>query len=278
MEPYDYASGVRFAVVHHTVNANDYGAEPSPPCCARSRRSTGDPGWNDIGYNFIVDRFGRTWEAGRGRRPTVIGGHAWVQHRLLASRCWVHFDVAVPSAAWSTSCTRCSAGSSPSTAGSARIRHRDIGRVAEVPGRYPGHHPDGGRPPRPRHHVVPRRPPVRPPGHDPLDRGCRLSQRGRDHRLRWPRSRRHQRAGVGLRPVDDGTHRRARLRQRAVRRLRERQRLPPRPRRPVPRRRRQPRVLPVHPCCRGRPASRVRVRHQRRQRGELPARLPRRWG
>src|SRR3546814_19817823 len=34
-------------------------------------------GWNDIAYNFAVDRFGRTWEARAGGvTQTVIGGHA----------------------------------------------------------------------------------------------------------------------------------------------------------------------------------------------------------
>src|SRR3546814_17056863 len=34
-------------------------------------------GWNDIAYNFAVDRFGRTWEVRAGGvTQTVIGGHA----------------------------------------------------------------------------------------------------------------------------------------------------------------------------------------------------------
>lgn len=34
--------------------------------------------WTDIGYNFVVDRFGRTWEArGGGAATPVIGAHAY---------------------------------------------------------------------------------------------------------------------------------------------------------------------------------------------------------
>ena len=64
--------------VHHTVNANDYTARrgarrssaASTPTTRRSR------GWSDIGYNFLVDRFGRIWEGRYGGvdRP-VVGAH-----------------------------------------------------------------------------------------------------------------------------------------------------------------------------------------------------------
>ena len=66
------------AVVHHTVNSNDYG----PGDVAGMIRGIfyfhiQSRGWCDIGYNFLVDRFGRIWEGrlGGGHRA-VIGGHA----------------------------------------------------------------------------------------------------------------------------------------------------------------------------------------------------------
>jgi hypothetical protein len=75
---YTTNSGVSFAVVHHTVNSNDY----SPSDSAGLIRGiyyfhTHSNGWCDIGYNFLVDRFGQIFEGRYGgvNRP-VLGGHA----------------------------------------------------------------------------------------------------------------------------------------------------------------------------------------------------------
>lgn len=68
---------VHAGFVHHTVNANDYTAAEVPSIIrgiyayhVQSR------GWSDIGYNFLVDRFGRVWEGRYGGvdRP-VVGAH-----------------------------------------------------------------------------------------------------------------------------------------------------------------------------------------------------------
>ncbi len=63
--------------VHHTVNANDY-TEAQVPGIMRSIYAYHvlSRGWSDIGYNFLVDRFGRIWE-GRygGVDKNVVGAH-----------------------------------------------------------------------------------------------------------------------------------------------------------------------------------------------------------
>ncbi|CAN5561330.1 hypothetical protein BH11ACT8_BH11ACT8_34330 [soil metagenome] len=68
---------VHAGFVHHTVNANNYKARDVPAILrgiyAYHTRSRG---WSDIGYNYLVDRFGRIWEGRYGGvdRP-VVGAH-----------------------------------------------------------------------------------------------------------------------------------------------------------------------------------------------------------
>jgi hypothetical protein len=68
---------VHAGFVHHTVNANDY-TRAEVPAILRSIYAyhTQSRGWSDIGYNFLVDRFGRIWEGRYGGidRP-VVGAH-----------------------------------------------------------------------------------------------------------------------------------------------------------------------------------------------------------
>src|SRR3546814_5540844 len=69
---------LKLAVVHHSVNSNSYSAAEVPSMLRSIQTYHMDvQGWNDIAYNFAVDRFGRTWEARAGGvTQTVIGGHA----------------------------------------------------------------------------------------------------------------------------------------------------------------------------------------------------------
>ena len=58
---------VRLAFVHHTENPNGYSAGEVPAMLRAIwafHRFTN--GWNDIGYNFVVDLYGRIWEARAG--------------------------------------------------------------------------------------------------------------------------------------------------------------------------------------------------------------------
>jgi len=74
----EIAPKARYVVIHHTDTANDYAPE-DVPAILRAIYSfhVFSNGWCDIGYNLVVDRFGRAWE-GRagGLDKAVIGAHA----------------------------------------------------------------------------------------------------------------------------------------------------------------------------------------------------------
>ncbi|WP_109508177.1 FG-GAP-like repeat-containing protein [Nocardioides speluncae] len=143
---------VHAGFVHHTVNANDYTAAEVPSIIrgiyayhVQSR------GWSDIGYNFLVDRFGRVWEGRYGGvdRP-VVGAHTLDYNDYsFAMSAIGNFETAQPSKAmldaygrvfaWKLSLHGVTASSTRQQVGSSYFPaingHRDAAQTA-CPGKY----------------------------------------------------------------------------------------------------------------------------------------------
>ncbi len=74
--PY-YTRTVKQVHIHHTATGNDYQPRDVPGIIrGMYRYHTKSLGWSDLGYNFVVDRWGRTWVGRHGGywRP-VRGAH-----------------------------------------------------------------------------------------------------------------------------------------------------------------------------------------------------------
>ncbi|MGN0063391.1 MAG: FG-GAP-like repeat-containing protein [Nocardioides sp.] len=138
--------------VHHTVNANDY-TEAQVPGIIRSIYAyhVKSRGWSDIGYNFLVDRFGRIWE-GRygGVDKAVVGAHTLNYNQYsFAMSAIGNYETAQPSDvmlkaygqlfAWKLSLHGVDPASTRQKIGSKYFQaingHRDAGSTA-CPGKY----------------------------------------------------------------------------------------------------------------------------------------------
>jgi hypothetical protein len=61
--------------VHHTATGNDYSRSDVPAILrGMYRYHTHSLGWFDIGYNFLVDRFGRAWVGRSGGSGRLVRG------------------------------------------------------------------------------------------------------------------------------------------------------------------------------------------------------------
>jgi len=143
---------VHAGFVHHTVNANDYTPDEVPGIL-RSIYAyhTQSRGWSDIGYNFLVDKFGRIWEGRYGGvdRP-VVGAHTLnYNENSFAMSAIGNYETAKPSSAvlqaygvlfaWKLSLHGVTASSTQQWVGSKWFEaingHRDAASTA-CPGKY----------------------------------------------------------------------------------------------------------------------------------------------
>lgn len=101
-----YAPTVDHVIVHHTANSNNY-SRSDGPALVRSiyHWHTHANGWNDIGYNILIDRYGVVYEGRRGGLDkAVVGAHAaGFNTGSFGVAVIGNFDIAdVPSAAYAS--------------------------------------------------------------------------------------------------------------------------------------------------------------------------------
>ena len=180
---------VHAGFVHHTVNANDYTPDEVPGIL-RSIYAyhTQSRGWSDIGYNFLVDKFGRIWEGRYGGvdRP-VVGAHTLNYNDYsFAMSAIGNFETAQPQ-------RRDAAGLRRAVRLEAQPprRRRRLDAAAGGQDGVPGDQ----RPPRRRGHGLPRQVPLRA---DPADPSVR---RGGPAGLGGPRARVERRGDAVPRPA-----------------------------------------------------------------------------
>ena len=97
----DYAP-VRMAIIHHTVNGNDYTPEQAPGLVrAIYYYHTKSEGFRDIGYNFLIDRYGTIYEGRYGGITLGPGGAQTLGFNTGTTGIAIigNFDIAPPTTA-----------------------------------------------------------------------------------------------------------------------------------------------------------------------------------
>jgi uncharacterized protein with LGFP repeats len=163
----EYSPTIKAAVIHHTDGSNDYATEDVPGILRGIYAyHVLTRGWADIGYNVLVDKFGRAWEGrysgDRGIASPVIGAHtggfntdtfgvsmignydtadtpAAMIQTVAAVVAWKFSLYGVNPKGWTT-LTSAGGGTSKYAAGETAsvptvLGHRDVGSTA-CPGRY----------------------------------------------------------------------------------------------------------------------------------------------
>jgi SpoIID/LytB domain protein len=97
-----YGATVHAAFIHHTADSNSYSSS-QVPAMLRSTLAyhVKSRGWCDIGYNFLVDKFGRAFEGRHGgMQLPVIGAHTGGYNLNSFGISLIgNYDLAAPSAA-----------------------------------------------------------------------------------------------------------------------------------------------------------------------------------
>ncbi|MEU3662655.1 peptidoglycan recognition protein [Streptomyces sp. NPDC032940] len=85
-DPSEYTADVKAVFVHHTDGANDYSCADSAAIVRGIYAyHTQVNGWNDIGYNFLVDKCGTVFEGRKGGTDLpVLGAHTYGWNRESA--------------------------------------------------------------------------------------------------------------------------------------------------------------------------------------------------
>lgn len=141
-----YSSSIKAAVVHHTTGTNSYSAS-QVPSILRGIYSfhVNGRGWSDVGYNMLVDKYGRLWEGRAGGiDKRVVGAHTSnYNSNTFGISAMGNFDKTAPSKAMLTAIQHAVAwklgnegvsATSKATVNGKRVNavsgHRDFGQTA----------------------------------------------------------------------------------------------------------------------------------------------------